>query len=174
MRQSFSLLNSQQMMYTRLPRSQRVRKMELMTKRLIRGAIKTVAVIAATVLFLGRMTNHAELLVSVGPVVVLVVCFALWKFFEDDDVNTGYWPPKLEKSTKTASALNSTMPSVRRHGRTTHRHPSEPSTLIRYPLRFAVLFACVTVVAWRWMLPPLALGAAVALYLHFSRPQDSL
>jgi hypothetical protein len=148
--------------------------MEPMTKRLIRGAIKTVAVIAAAVLFLGRMTNHAELLVSVGPVVVLVACVALWKFFEDDDVNTGYWPPKLEKSVKTASALNA--PSVRRHGRTTYGHPSEPSTLIRYPLflRFAVLFASVTVVAWRWMLPPLALGAAVALYLHFSRPQDSL
>ena len=144
-----------------------------MTKGLIRGAIKAVAVIAAVVLFLGRMTGHAELLVSVGPVVVLVVCLALWKFFEDDDVNTGYWPPKLG----TASALNASMPSVRRHGRTTHGHPSEPSTLIRHPLlfwRFAVLFVLVTVVAWRWMLPPLALGVAVALYLHFSRPQDSL
>ena len=154
------------MAYTRLPHPQPVRKMELMTKHLIRGAIKTVAVIAAAVLFLGRMTDHAELLVSVGPVVVLVVCLALWKFIEDDDVNTVYWPPKPEKS----------VPSVRRHGRTTHGHPSEPSTLIRYPLflRFAVLFASVTVVAWRWMLPPLALGVAVALYLHFSRPQDSL
>jgi hypothetical protein len=150
--------------------------MELMTKRLIRGTIKTVAVIAVAVLFLGRMTNHAELLVSVGPIVVLVVCLALWKFTEDDDVNTGYWPPKPEKSVKTANTLNATMPSVRRPGRTTHGHPSEPSTLIRYPLflRFAVLFASVTVLAWRWMLAPLALGAAVALYLHFSRPQDSL
>jgi nucleoside recognition membrane protein YjiH len=94
MKQSFWRLNSQaDDVYTRLPHSQRVRKMEPMTKRLIRGAIKTVAVIAVVVLFLGRMTNHAELLVSVGPVVVLVVCFALWKFFEDDGVNTGYWPP---------------------------------------------------------------------------------
>jgi hypothetical protein len=147
--------------------------MELRTKRLIRGAIKTVAVIAAAVLFLGRITNHAELLVSVGPVVVLVVCLSLWKYIEDDDVNTGYWPPNPEKSVKTASAPNATMPSVRRHGRTTGGHPSEPATLIRF-WRFAVLFASVTVVAWRWMLPPLALGAAVALYLHFSRPQDSL
>jgi hypothetical protein len=147
-----------------------------MSKRLIRGAIKAVAVIAVAVLFLGRMTNHAELLVSVGPVVVLVVCLALWKFIEDDDVNTGYWPSKLEKSVKTASALNATMPSMRRLERTTHGHPYEPSTRIRYPLslRFAVLFASVTVLAWRWMLAPLALGAAVALYLHFSRPQDSL
>lgn len=89
MKQSFWQLNSQADDVYPQP----VRKMELMTKRLIRGAIKTVAVIAVAVLFLGRMTNHAELLVSVGPVVVLVVCFALWKFFEDDDVNTGYWPP---------------------------------------------------------------------------------
>jgi hypothetical protein len=163
------------MTYTSLPHPHPVRKMELMTKRLIRGAIRTVAVIGVAVLFLGRITNHAELLVSVGPAVVLVVCLALLKFFEDD-VNTGYWPPKLEQSVKTASALNTTMPSVRRHGRTTHGHPSEPSTPIRYPLflRVAVLFASATVVAWRWMLPPLALGAAVALYLHFSRPQDSL
>jgi hypothetical protein len=141
-----------------------------MTKRLIRGAIKTVAVLAVVVLFLGRMTDHAELLVSVGPVVVLVVCLGLWKFIEEDDVNTGYWPP----TTQTASALNATMPSVRPPGRTTHRHPSEPSTLLRYPLRLAVLFVYVTVLAWRWMLPALALGVAVALYLHFSRPQDSL
>ena len=132
-----------------------------MTKRLIRGAIKTVAVIAVAVLYLGRMTDHAELLVSVGPVVVLVVCLALWKFIEDDDVNTGYWPPEPEKSVQTARALNATMPSVRRHVRT-------------LPLRLLMIFAVVTVVAWRWMLPPLALGAAVALYLHFSRPQDSL
>jgi hypothetical protein len=150
--------------------------MELMTKRLIRVAIKTVAVLAVAILFLGRMTGHGELLVSVGPVVVLVVCLASWKFIEDDDVNTGYWPPKPEKSVKTASALNATMPSVSRPGRTTLGHRSEPSTLTRYILflRFAVLFASVTVAAWRWMLAPFALGAAVALYLHFSRPQDSL
>jgi hypothetical protein len=150
--------------------------MELMAKRLIRGAIKTVAVIAVAVLFLGRVTNHAELLVSVGPIVVLVVCLALWKFIEDDDVNTGYWPPKPEEYVKTASSLNATMPSVRGHGRTAHGHPSEPATPIRYYLflRFAVLFASVTAVAWRWMLLPLALGAAVALYLYFSRPQNTL
>jgi hypothetical protein len=151
-----------------------VQTMKLITKRLIRGAIKTVAVIAAVVLFLGRMTDHTELLVSVGPVVVLVVCLASWRFIEDDNVNTGYGPPKPE----TASALNASMPSVRRHGCTTHGHASEPSTLIRYhPLwfwRFAGLFCVVTVVAWRWMLPLLAVGVAVALYLHFSRPQDSL
>jgi hypothetical protein len=73
MKQSFWRLNSQADDVYPPPHSQRVRKMELMTKRLIRGAIKTAAVIAVVVLFLGRMTNHAELLVSVGPVVVLVI-----------------------------------------------------------------------------------------------------
>lgn len=87
--------------------------------------------------------------------------------------------PKLEKSVKTTSALNATMPSVRKHGRTTHGHSSEFS-ILRYVnlfLRIALLVASATVVAWRWMLlmlPLLTLGAAIALYLHFSRPQDSL
>jgi hypothetical protein len=116
---------------------------------------------AVAALFLGRMTGHGELFVSVGPIVVLVFCLVLWKFIEDDDVNTGYWPPNPEKSVKTVSALNATTPSVRRHGRTTHGHPRQ-------------LLALVTLEAWRWMLPPLVLGVAVALYLHFSRPQDSL
>jgi len=78
--------------------------------------------------------------------------------------------PKLEKSVETASALNDTMASVYRHGRTTHGHPSEPSTRFRDPnlfLRVALLFASATVVAWRWMLlmlPILALGAAIAFF----------
>jgi len=88
--------------------------------------------------------------------------------------------PKLEKSVKTASALNATMSSARRHGRTTHGLPSERSTRVRDAnlfLRVALLVASATVAAWRWMLlmlPLLALGVAVALYLHLSRPQDSL
>jgi hypothetical protein len=88
--------------------------------------------------------------------------------------------PKVEKSVKTASSLNAKMPTVRRHERTKHGHPSEASTRLRGVglfLRLALLFASAMVTAWRWMLlmlPLFALGAAVALYLHFSRPQDSL
>jgi hypothetical protein len=44
----------------------------------------------------------------------------------------------------------------------------------RLVLAGAALVAAATVVAWRWMLPLYGLGAAVALYLHFSRPRDSL
>lgn len=38
----------------------------------------------------------------------------------------------------------------------------------------AALMVAMTVVAWRWMLPLWGLVAAVALYLRFSRPKDSL
>ncbi len=37
---------------------------------------------------------------------------------------------------------------------------------------FAAVLA--TIVAWRWILPLWGFAVAVALYLHFSRPKDSL
>ena len=37
-----------------------------------------------------------------------------------------------------------------------------------------VVIITATVIAWRWMLPLWGLVAAVALYLRFSRPKDSL
>jgi O-antigen ligase len=66
--------------------------MVLMTKRLIRGAIKTLAGIAAVVFLLARMKMDTGLLLFIGSIVVLLVCFGLLKFMEDDDDNTGYWP----------------------------------------------------------------------------------
>jgi O-antigen ligase len=66
--------------------------MVLMTKRLIRGAIKTVAGIAVLVFLLARMRTDTGLLLFIGSIVVLLVCFGLLKFLEDDDDNTGYWP----------------------------------------------------------------------------------
>ena len=44
----------------------------------------------------------------------------------------------------------------------------------RLVLGGAVAIVMATVVAWRWMLPLWGLAAAVALYLRFSRPKDSL
>jgi O-antigen ligase len=64
-----------------------------MTKRLVRGAIKTVAVIAVAVFVFARMSTNTGLLLFVGSIVVLLVCFGLLKFLEDDDDNAGYWPP---------------------------------------------------------------------------------
>ena len=61
-------------------------------KRLIRGTIKTVAGIAAVVFLLAPMRTSTGLLLFVGSIVVLLVCFGLLKFLEDDDENTGYWP----------------------------------------------------------------------------------
>ncbi len=44
----------------------------------------------------------------------------------------------------------------------------------RLVLAGAVAIIAATVIAWRWMLPLWGLAAAVALYLRFSRPKDSL
>jgi hypothetical protein len=44
----------------------------------------------------------------------------------------------------------------------------------RLVLAGAALMVAATVGAWRWMLPLWGLAAAVALYLRFSRPKDSL
>jgi hypothetical protein len=64
----------------------------LVAKRLIRGAIKTVAGIAAVVFIVARMSTNTELFLFVGAIVVLLVCFVLLRLLEDDDENTGYWP----------------------------------------------------------------------------------
>lgn len=61
-------------------------------KRLIRGVIKVVAGIAAIVFVLARMTTNTGLVLFVGSIVVLLVCFGLLKLLEGDDENTGYWP----------------------------------------------------------------------------------
>jgi hypothetical protein len=63
-----------------------------MTKRLFRAAIKTVAGIAGVVFLLARMTTSTGLFWFVGSIIVLLVCFVLLKFLEEDDENTGYWP----------------------------------------------------------------------------------
>ena len=59
-----------------------------MTKRLIRGTIKTMAGIAAVVFLLAPMKTSTGLLLFVGSIVVLLVCFGVLKFLEDE----GYWP----------------------------------------------------------------------------------
>ena len=64
-----------------------------MAKRVFRGAIKTIAGIAALVFFLARMSTSAGLLWFVGSIIVLLLCFVGLKLSEEDDENTGYWPP---------------------------------------------------------------------------------
>jgi hypothetical protein len=61
-------------------------------KRLIRGVIKAVAGIAVVVFILARFTTNTGVLLFVGSIVVLLVCFGLLKLLEGDDENTGYWP----------------------------------------------------------------------------------
>ena len=62
------------------------------SKRLIRGMIKAVAGIAVVVFVLARFTSDAGVLLFVGSIVVLLVCFGLLKLMEGDDENTGFWP----------------------------------------------------------------------------------
>jgi hypothetical protein len=64
----------------------------LVAKSLIRGAIKTVAGIAAVVFIVARMSTKTGLLLFVGSIVALLVCFVLLRLLEGDDENTGYWP----------------------------------------------------------------------------------
>jgi hypothetical protein len=59
-----------------------------MTKRLIRGVIKTVTGVAVLVFVFARMSTNIGLLLFVGSIVVLIICFCWLKFLEDDDDNT--------------------------------------------------------------------------------------
>jgi hypothetical protein len=85
--------------------------MVLMTKRLIRGAIKTVAGLAALVFFLARLTTNTGLLLFVGSIVVLLVCFGLLRFLEDDDDNTGYWPTNPKDVKASMRSRSKSLPS---------------------------------------------------------------
>jgi hypothetical protein len=63
-----------------------------MTKSLIRWALKAIGGIAGVVFFLARFTTNTGVVLFVGSIVVLLVCFVLLKFLEGDDDNTGFWP----------------------------------------------------------------------------------
>lgn len=63
-----------------------------MPKCLIRGVIKGVAGIAVVVFILARFATNTGVLLFVGSIVVLLVCFGLLKLLEGKDENTGYWP----------------------------------------------------------------------------------
>ena len=63
-----------------------------MPKRLIRGVAKVVAGIAVVVFVLARFTTTTGVLLFVGSIIVLLVCFGVLKLLEGDDENTGYWP----------------------------------------------------------------------------------
>ena len=61
---------------------------DAMPKHLIRGAIKAIAGIAVVVFILARMTTNTGLLLFVGSIVVLIVCFGLLKLLEGEMMRT--------------------------------------------------------------------------------------
>jgi hypothetical protein len=62
-----------------------------MAKHIVRTAIKVVATIAAVVLVLVPTGPFYGLILFVGSIVVLLVCFLLWLLLGGDE-NTGFWP----------------------------------------------------------------------------------
>jgi len=61
-------------------------------KRLIRGALKAIAGVAALAFILAPMRTYTGLLIFAGSIVVMLVSFGLLKAMEGEDENTGYWP----------------------------------------------------------------------------------
>ncbi len=53
--------------------------------------------IAGIVFVLARMTTTTGLILFVGSIVVLLVCFVLSNLLEGNDENTGYWPDDLKQ-----------------------------------------------------------------------------
>jgi hypothetical protein len=63
-----------------------------MGKRFVLNAVKTVAVIAAVVFWFCPLSSATQVLIFVGSIVVLLICFGISNGL--DDSNTGYWPPR--------------------------------------------------------------------------------
>jgi hypothetical protein len=65
-----------------------------MIKRIVRSAIKVVAVIAAGVFVVVPPGN--QLLLFIGSMAVLLLCLLLWLLLFGDE-NTGWWPDNPEQ-----------------------------------------------------------------------------
>jgi uncharacterized membrane protein HdeD (DUF308 family) len=67
-----------------------------MAKRIVRSAIKVVAVIAGLVCMFVPASEFNQLLLFIGSLVVLLLCLLLWLLlFGNED--TGWWPDKPEQ-----------------------------------------------------------------------------
>jgi hypothetical protein len=66
-----------------------------MVKRILRGVVKTVALVAALVFFFDNRVTGTAGDVLLGSIIVFFLClFVLVIFFRDDedDRTSGYWP----------------------------------------------------------------------------------
>jgi len=67
-----------------------------MAKRLVLNVIKVVAGIAAMVFWFVPLATGTQVVLFVGSIVVLLICFAASSSL--DDSNTGYWPQNPAES----------------------------------------------------------------------------
>ncbi len=62
-----------------------------MAKRIVRDAIKIVSMVAGLVFLIVIPSGFDQLLLLVGSIVVLLVCFLVWMLMFGDE-HTGWWP----------------------------------------------------------------------------------
>ena len=68
----------------------------VMAKRTIRNTIKVVSTSAGLVFLFVLPNGFNQLLLFIGSIVVLLVCFVLWTLLFGDE-HTGWWPDKPEQ-----------------------------------------------------------------------------
>jgi dolichyl-phosphate-mannose--protein O-mannosyl transferase len=71
-----------------------------MVKRVLRGIVKTVAVVAGLVFFFDNRVTGTAGTVLLGSIVVFFLCVFVWGIFlrdDEDDGNSGYWPRPPER-----------------------------------------------------------------------------
>jgi dolichyl-phosphate-mannose--protein O-mannosyl transferase len=66
-----------------------------MVKRILRGVVKTVALLAGLVFFFDNKITGTAGIVLLGSIVVFFLCIFVWAIFlrdDEDDRDSGYWP----------------------------------------------------------------------------------
>ncbi len=63
-------------------------------KRIPRGVVKVVSVLAAAVFVVdNRLSGTVEIVLFVGSIAILLICLFIWLFF-DLERDSGFWPGK--------------------------------------------------------------------------------
>ena len=66
-----------------------------MVKRVLRGIVKTIGLLAALVFFFDNSVTGTAGTVLLGSIVVCFLCLFVWAIFlrdDEDDEDSGYWP----------------------------------------------------------------------------------
>ena len=69
-----------------------------MVKKILRGIVKSVAIVAGTVCLLDNHISGTAGTVLLGSIIVLFLCLFAWLFLKDENEDSGYWPPRPPKN----------------------------------------------------------------------------